>query len=350
MVEVKISVERENELQSLSFENEEQKQEHLAKVFITKKPKEGYPKVSQLWGGGMGVDMCNSPEYSRECLKVGVIPTMSAAMPALGERKNYDKMFGTGKEKMTIGRLPFIREQNKIVLADRINKVREEVPHGIIGLNIMNLLSDYNEMLEVAGKAGRNKGKVDENGKVIREGGIDVVFVGAGMDRALGKKMYEYPHMKYVPIVSSARVAKMFMSATVDREGKEIARRLDAILLEHPNKAGGHLGRLKPTIEDIEFDPQKELLEMREYIKNIYGGDVYIPIIYAGGISNKEDIDEILAMGFDGTEFATRLLLTDESSAPNKTIREKYLTAKNVVTTLESASGFASNSLERIKG
>ncbi len=353
MLEVNKGVETENNPESLNFASEELKQEHMAKVFITKKPEKEEPQVERWFGGGMGVDMCNSPEYSQACLEAGVMPTMSAAMPALGERENYDKIFGNDEQKMTKGRAKFIKEKSTPALEDKIKKVREVAPHGIVSLNIMFALFEYDERLKSAGNAGRDTGKVDKNGDIIRERGVDVVFVGAGVDRELGNKMCEYPHMKYVPIVSSARIAKIIMKGTkrkVDKNGKEIARRPDAILLEDPNKAGGHLGRLKPTIEDIEFDPKKELLEMREHIKEFYGEDAYIPIIYAGGISYKEDIDEIMAMGFDGVEFATRLLLTEESSAPNEIIREKYLTANSVVTTLESSTGYASNSLEKTKG
>ena len=88
-------------------------------------------------------------------------------------------------------------------------------------------------------------------------------------------------------------------------------KRPAAILLENPNKAGGHLGKLPPTTEDVEFDPKKELLEIREHIKDIYEEDAYIQKVKE---AFPDDFEEVLLLYPHSSEQEIERSATDLAS------------------------------------
>jgi nitronate monooxygenase len=189
------------------------------------------------------------------------------------------------------------KEANKRALRKEIKRARE-MTKGVIGVNIMVALSDFDELVEAS---------VDE--------GADLVFLGAGL--ALRNPIISSLDTsrkgttKVVPIVSSARAAKLLFQYW----GKNYNRVPDAVVIEGP-LAGGHLGFKKEQIDDPGYMLEKLLPEVISAIKPYEQRfNKSIPVIAAGGIYTGADIHKFIQLGAHGVQMATRFVTTHECDA-----------------------------------
>lgn len=178
-------------------------------------------------------------------------------------------------------------------LTEEIHKAREK-SDGIIGVNIMVALTNFVELVKTS----------------IAEK-VDIIFCGAGLPLDLPSFLTEDCSTKLVPIVSSARAAKLICQKWITT----YQYLPDAIVLEGP-KAGGHLGYKESQLEDATFSLEAQLpLVIAEisvfeemYHKNI-------PVIAAGGIYTGEDMYRMLELGASGIQMGTRFVATTECDA-----------------------------------
>lgn len=165
---------------------------------------------------------------------------------------------------------------------------------GIIGVNVMVAMTNFADMVRTA----------------IGEG-VDIIFSGAGLPLNLPSFLTEGAKTKLVPIVSSARAAKLIC----EKWFKEYSYVPDAVVVEGP-KAGGHLGYKSDQIFDQEFSLEKTLPEVVEVVDKFASErGVHIPVVAAGGIYTGEDIYNIMALGAQGVQMGTRFVATDECDA-----------------------------------
>jgi len=192
-------------------------------------------------------------------------------------------------------------EANKRALRKEIRKAKEKSPNGIIGLNLMVAMQNYNEFVAVA---------VEEE--------IDLIISGAGLPLDLPGLVSD-SNVMIVPIVSSLRGAKLIMR----RWKKKFDRLPDAIIVEGA-KAGGHLG-FKP--EDLHNHTNQSLSEIvTELIAHLKESALDIPVIAAGGIYTSQDIKDIMALGAQGVQIGTRFVVTKECDASDA-FKQAYLDA-----------------------
>lgn len=198
------------------------------------------------------------------------------------------------------------KEANKRALRKEIKKARE-MTKGVIGVNIMVALSDFDELVEAS---------VDE--------GADLVFLGAGL--ALRNPIIasldtsRKGTTKVVPIVSSARAAKLIFQYW----GKNYNHVPDAVVIEGP-LAGGHLGFKKEQIDDPGYTLEKLLLEVISAIKPYEQRfNKSIPVIAAGGIYTGTDIHRFIQLGAHGVQMATKFVTTHECDASME-FKEAYI-------------------------
>jgi nitronate monooxygenase len=150
---------------------------------------------------------------------------------------------------------------------------------------------------------------INDYGRVVRdacEAGIDIIITGAGLPTNMPEFTEGYPDVALVPIVSSAKALKIICK----RWKKRYNRVPDAVVVEGP-KSGGHQGF---TYEQCKL-PENQL-------ENIVGpvveeaaqwGD--IPVIAAGGVWDKNDIEDMLSRGARGVQMGTRFIGTYECDA-----------------------------------
>lgn len=190
-------------------------------------------------------------------------------------------------------------------LREEIQKARKLSPKGILGVNIM--------------VAGTNA--IDMVITAIEEG-IDIIFGGAGLALDWPKYLVGNQHTALVPIVSSARAAKLLCKRWQERHG----RLPDAVVVEGP-KAGGHLGFKTKEIDDPNFALEELIPEVVAAVKvfeDLYG--VTIPVIAAGGIWSGKDAWDIMQKGASGVQLGTRFVTTEECAASDE-FKQAYINA-----------------------
>ncbi len=196
------------------------------------------------------------------------------------------------------------KESNLLGLRYEIRKARENTK-GIIGVNIMVALTDFAELAKVA----------------IEEG-VDIIFAGAGLPLSLPSLLSESAKTKLVPIVSSARAAKLICTKWY----QQYSYIADAIVVEGP-KAGGHLGYKHEQIFDEEYSLEnivpQVVAEVKQFSKE-HGKD--IPVIAGGGIYSGEDIYNIMQLGADAVQMGTRFVVTEECNASLE-FKQTYINA-----------------------
>lgn len=198
------------------------------------------------------------------------------------------------------------KEANRRALHREIKKAKA-MTKGIIGVNIMVALSDYDELLRVA----------------VAEG-TDLVFLGAGLPLKVPEIWpsgeWEKVTTKIVPIVSSSRAAKIIFQSWQKRYNHVP----DAVVVEGP-LAGGHLGFKKEQIHDPAYKLEKILPEVISVIKPF---EQYfkknIPVIAAGGVYTGADIYKYFKLGAQGVQMATRFVATYECDASEE-FKDAYI-------------------------
>ena len=129
---------------------------------------------------------------------------------------------------------------------------------------------------------------------------------------------------KIAPIVSTERSAAVILKYW-DRKYKRTA---DLVVIEGP-QAGGHLGFHKEELEKYTEESYSE--EIKKIIATVKSYaekyETEIPVIVAGGIYNREDVQKVDNLGADGIQVATRFITTEECDADIR-YKEAHLKAK----------------------
>jgi nitronate monooxygenase len=185
-----------------------------------------------------------------------------------------------------------------------IRKARE-LSSGVLGVNIMAVLTDFSEMVKTS---------IDE--------GIDIIFSGAGLPLDLPSYLYKGVKTKLVPIVSSGRAASI-----ITQKWKQNYDYLpDAFVVEGP-KAGGHLGFKANALEEASNTLENlvaEVVKVAADIKEKFNKEV--PVIAAGGIFNGKDILDIMKQGASAVQLGTRFVATEECDASEE-FKQAYVDA-----------------------
>jgi nitronate monooxygenase len=137
------------------------------------------------------------------------------------------------------------------------------------------------------------------------EAGINMIITGAGIPTNMPVFTKDYPDVALIPIVSSARALKL-----ICKKWRRYNKLPDAVIVEGP-LSGGHQGFSYEQCFQDEFQLENII---EPIIKEAKNWD-YIPIIAAGGIWDKNDIDKFLNIGCAGVQMGTRFIGTYECDA-----------------------------------
>lgn len=189
-------------------------------------------------------------------------------------------------------------------LKEEIRKAREKT-RGIIGINVMVAMTNFADMIKTS----------------IAEK-VDIIIAGAGLPLDLPSYLKEWSRTKLVPIVSSARAARIIC----EKWKANYDYLPDAVVVEGP-MAGGHLGFKEEQIRDDNFCLEKLVPEIASELKVFEEKyNTEIPLIAAGGIYTGEDINKIMKLGASGVQMATRFVTTDECDA-SEAFKQAYIDA-----------------------
>lgn len=211
------------------------------------------------------------------------------------------------------------RECNRQALAEHIQKAKEAAEgKGLIGVNIMTAINDYEEAVQVCCEAG-----------------ADAIISGAGLPTMLPGLVKGYDIL-IAPIVSSVKS----MQTILRYWDKKYNRTADFLVIEGP-LAGGHLGFSYDTLQslpDYDYDAEvKGILEAKKAYEEKYGHT--IPAFLGGGIHDVTTAAHAFSLGVDGIQVATRFVATAECDASDR-YKQAYINAKpSDITIIKSPVG-----------
>jgi len=209
---------------------------------------------------------------------------------------------------------------------DLMERTRELLPGDVataaakLAINEVNLEALAREIAAARGLAGGNgllainvMRAVSEYGPSVTralECGIDAVVVGAGLPLDLPDLAQDFPKALLLPILSDARGVQLLV-----RKWERRKRLPDAIVIEHPRLAGGHLGAAKiADLNDTRFDFENVIPQSLQWLRSA-GVEREIPLIAAGGIRSHADIARVQALGAAAVQIGTPFAVTEEGDA-----------------------------------
>ena len=240
--------------------------------------------------GGMGVGV-SAHRLAGSVAREGAVGTVSSVDL---RRLHPDLMRATGKGRDKAA----IESANLEALRRELGAARELAGgRGAIAVNVMRAVSQYADYVRTACASG-----------------ADAIVVGAGLALDLPELARDWPQVALVPIVSEARAA-----ALIARRWQRRGRVPDAIVVEHPRYAGGHLGATRlEEVGDARFDFERVLPEIRAALHDAGVDPERVPLIAAGGINSPARVRAALAAGAAAVQVGTPFAVTEEGDAhPN---------------------------------
>ena len=239
--------------------------------------------------GGMGVGVSASKLSSAVARENGVGTIASVDLRHLHEDLLAESKINSSEEKYT--------RLNCIALDREIKKAKADSEgKGMIAVNVMKAVKDHAAYVRQA-----------------CESGADAIVMGAGLPLDLPEMTEGYhKDVALFPILSESRgigiVLKRWMKKGVLP---------DAIVIEHPAHAAGHLGAASVAgVNDAKFEFKRVIEETFEVFKNLGLESEKIPLILAGGMANFEKVKTALKnWGASAVQIGTAFAVTEEGDA-----------------------------------
>jgi len=240
--------------------------------------------------GGMGVGV-SAHRLAGSVARAGAVGTIASIdlrhhHPDLLERSTKTR------DKDVIDRINLVALDREVTQALALAQ-----GHGAIAVNVMKAVGEHAAYVRQSCASGAH-----------------AIVMGAGLPFDLPEMAAGYPDVALIPILSDARgiqiVVKKFMRKN---------RLPDAIVIEHPRYAGGHLGATRTEeIADPRFDFSIVLEAVQAGFRELQIERERIPLIVAGGIHTHEQVRDLLALGAAAVQVGTAFAVTEEGDAhPN---------------------------------
>lgn len=225
--------------------------------------------------------------------------TLAAESINLG---GYGTIASVGMGDIAEGLKHFVDVCNN-ALRDEIRKARalcgNKKP---LGVNVMVALSNYEEIVRTS---------VSE--------GVDFIISGAGLPLYLPEYVGD-ADVALIPVISSGRALEVILKTWQ----RKYNRKPDAVIVEGPRN-GGHLGFTMEQIEHPETCSLDILLhDIKEVVKQYDCAD--IPILGAGEVACRADIEKMIAMGYDGVQIGTYFICAEEAGIDRRS-KEVFIKA-----------------------
>ncbi len=245
----------------------------------------GHPLLPIVQGGmGVGISAHRLAGAVAACGAVGTIASIDL------RRHHPDLLAATARA----GR-EAVERANLVALDREVRAARVSAGgQGLIAVNVMRAVSQYADLVRQSCASG-----------------ADAIVVGAGLPLDLPDIVAPWPHVALVPILSDTRGI-----ALVLRKWARKGRLPDAIVIEHPRHAGGHLGAAHiEDLADPRFDFERVLPEVRALLRSEGVDERSVPLVPAGGINSHARIAELLGMGASAVQLGTAFAVTVEGDA-----------------------------------
>jgi nitronate monooxygenase len=240
--------------------------------------------------GGMGVGV-SGHRLAGAVAKLGAVGTIASV--------DLRRLYPDIMKRLAKCRDPAVHGAANLEALDREIRAAREIAgaDGFIAVNVMRALSNYAELVVQACKSGAN-----------------AIISGAGLPFELPDLTERFPNVALIPILSEERGVRVVLKRWA-RKG----RMPDAIVIEHPRYAGGHLGATRiEDVGDSRFDFAGVFLGIRKVFDELGIAFDRIPLLPAGGINSFHKIREMFELGASGVQIGTPFAVTEECDAhPN---------------------------------
>ncbi len=237
--------------------------------------------------GGMGVGI-SAHGLAGSVANLGALGTISSVDL---RRHHADLMEQTGKSRDKT----LINAANLIAL-DREIKAAQIIAagNGMIAVNVMRAVAEYVAYVRQS-----------------CESGADAIVVGAGLPMDLPELTSAYPDVALLPILSDVRGITLILKKWMRRN-----RLPDAIVIENPQYAAGHLGAADlKSVNDPHFAFSVVLEGTLKLFRELGIESEKIPLIAAGGIHSPQQVQELFAMGASAVQLGTAFAVSEEGDA-----------------------------------
>jgi nitronate monooxygenase len=240
--------------------------------------------------GGMGVGV-SAHRLAGTVARAGAVGTV-ASIDLRHHHPDLLEMSGETRDKATIDRINLIALDREVTQALALSE-----GHGAVAVNVMKAVSQHAAYVRQACASGAH-----------------AIVMGAGLPFDLPEMAAGYPDVALIPILSDARGVQIVVKKWMRKN-----RLPDAIVIEHPRYAGGHLGAPKiDEITDPRFNFPLVLESVQATFRELGIERERIPLILGGGIHTHEQVLELLALGAAAVQIGTAFAVTEEGDAhPN---------------------------------
>lgn len=240
--------------------------------------------------GGMGVGV-SAHRLAGAVARTGAVGTIAS----IDLRHHHADLAEQGKhcrDRDVLNRLNLVALEREIKAALDIAAGR-----GLVAVNVMKAVTEHPALVRQACAAG-----------------AQAIVMGAGLPLDLPEMTEGYPEVALIPILSDARGV-----AIVLKKWARKGRLPDAIVIEHPRYAGGHLGAPNPAdLAHPRFDFAAVLPGVFKVFDELGIGRGQIPVIVGGGIGSREKMLAALALGASAVQVGTPFAVAEEGDAhPN---------------------------------
>lgn len=239
--------------------------------------------------GGMGVGVSASKLSSAVARENGLGTIASVDLRHLHDDLLAESKINPSEEKYA--------RLNHIALDREIRKAKADAGgKGMIAVNVMKAVKDHQRLVRQA-----------------CESGADAIVMGAGLPLDLPEMTEGYhKEVALLPILSESRGINIVLKRWMK---KGILP--DAVVIEHPAHAAGHLGAMTVDgVNDKKFEFKRVIEETFEVFKKLGLESEKIPLVLAGGMANFEKITTALKnWGASAVQIGTAFAVTEEGDA-----------------------------------
>ena len=240
--------------------------------------------------GGMGVGI-SAHRLAGTVARAGAVGTIAS----IDLRHHHDDLSEQSKhcrDKDELNRL-------NLIALDREIKAALDLAggNGLVAVNVMKAVTEHPALVRQACASG-----------------AQAIVMGAGLPLDLPEMTEDYPDVALIPILSDARGVAILLKKWARKQ-----RLPDAIVIEHPLYAGGHLGAPNPAeLANERFNFAEVLPGIFKVFDDMGIARGQIPIIVGGGINSHEKLLNALALGASAVQLGTPFAVTEEGDAhPN---------------------------------
>lgn len=240
--------------------------------------------------GGMGVGV-SAHRLAGTVASLGAMGTISSVDQRRHHADLMEQTSGRFREKDRINDANLVALDREIKQALELSQGR-----GMIAVNIMRAVSEYARSVRQA-----------------CESGAHAVVVGAGLPLDLPDLTKDFAKVAIIPVLSDVRGISLLVKKWMRKN-----RLPDAIVIENPHFAAGHLGIAK--VDDLEtrkgdYDSPSVVENTLQLFKDLDIESENIPLIVAGGVHTHKQVHDLLAHGANAVQLGTAFAVSQEGDA-----------------------------------